>query len=175
MRRACGKVEGLYEFQIVDVIRTALLASLNSIEGSVDHEMSVLRANWLISERIFSFRLFPLKRLKIKLLRYLYINPWMKPMLWRPKTSWKVSGYQLWNNRPSCCNTKWFNSGSAEMITGWPTKLVLKMGPYLIWQHVMLSCKETAHGKEKNIKYIYLYIYIAIYIEGQIICMKINS
>lgn len=110
---------------------TAELSSLILMEGWQDHSCSLLIANCLISGRSFSLRLSTPKRLKIKFFRYLYMNPCNVDILFTPKILVKVSGYQLWNNLPSCWNMKLLKSVSVDTTIYSPRILVLKIGPYL--------------------------------------------
>lgn len=104
--------------------------------GCIAHEDRFLCAVCSTCGSSFSFRLSGPKRFKTMFLRYLYINPCKEPTFCLPKIAVKVSGYQLWNNRPSCWKIKWLSSGSVDTMTGRPTKLVRNTGPYLAkWQH----------------------------------------
>lgn len=133
---------------------TVAVASFNSMLGCIAHEDRFLCAVCSTCGSSFSFRLSGPKRFKTMFLRYLYINPCKEPTFCRPKIAVKVSGYQLWNNLPSCWKMKWLSSGSVDTMTGRPTRLVRNTGPYLTkWQqpyYVKLSSQK---------KYINIYFF----------------
>ncbi|KAB8096540.1 hypothetical protein EE612_025023 [Oryza sativa] len=125
-------------------------ASLSSTAGKVDQVQRELETARSTSRMMPSLRLSGPKYLSTMFLRYLNMAPCCSPTLSFPRISTNESGYQLWNSCPSCWNTMWFSSSSADTTTGCPTRLVLNIGAYLASLCRMKGGMSKEASEEKN-------------------------
>lgn len=86
-------------------VLTTERASFKSKHGWLDQDWKVVWHDFSMSGRKTDLRFSGPYSLRIKVFRYLYMNPWREPTLYRPNTSVNVSGYQLSNSFPSCFRT----------------------------------------------------------------------
>lgn len=133
------------------MVLTSAMASFTSMLGLAAHAAKPCFMPFSSSRMSDSLRFSGPKSFDEKLRTNLWTAPVYLMRLFLPNIVFAVCGYQSLNNLPSCWKMNRLNSGSREMTTGRPTRLVLNTGPYL--------CSSSTSSMQQT-NWVFLYVHI---------------